>query len=138
MKQRYNFTRLHSVTSHQTAVNPQPYLFTTNRRPTFRPHSSSRISYCVRDRDKCTRGWDGIGWRYGVLLNAIKWAVHPPGKSLDCCRPKRLCGDNYFLHRSVKLKAINYFQKRHQLINLRDDCQQKIAKFQRYLGNDEL
>ena len=47
------------VTFHQTAVNSQPYLFTTNRCSTSRTHNSSRISHCVRDGDKVRE--DGIG-----------------------------------------------------------------------------
>jgi hypothetical protein len=94
-------------------------------------------------------GLDGTA--RGALLNAIKWAVHPPGKSLDCFRPKRLCRGNYLLpelqlhllHRSVKLMEINYFQiqnfqKRYQLINQRDDFQQTNANVPRYFGNDKL
>jgi len=71
-KRRYSFTRLHNVTAHQTAVNPQPYIFITNRCATFRPHTSSRISHCVRDGDKLRE--DGMGLEGTALLNAIKWA----------------------------------------------------------------
>jgi hypothetical protein len=95
-------------------------------------------------------GWVGVDW-HEVLLNVTQWTVHPTGKSLDCCRPKRLWRDNCFLpelhlhllHRLVKLMEINYFQsqnfqKRYQLINPPDDLQQTNANFPRYFGINKL